>query len=60
MGKVLADRVTGFPIGHRLNPWDRLLESCLSLSLGQDFTAPMIKRKHQLLGSVFLFKTGSK
>ena len=46
MGKVLADRVTGFPIGHRLNPWDRLLESCLSLSLGQDFTAPMIKRKH--------------
>ena len=46
MVKVLADRVTGFPIGHRLNPWDRLLESCLCLSLGQDFTAPMIKRKH--------------
>ena len=28
--------------------------------IGSVWTAPMIKRKHQLLGSIFLFKTGSK
>ena len=28
--------------------------------IGSVWTAPMIKRKHLLLGSLFLFKTGSK
>ena len=28
--------------------------------IGSVCTAPMIKRKHQLLDSIFLFKTGSK
>ena len=27
--------------------------------IGSVWTAPMIKRKHLLLGSLFLFKTGS-